>query len=178
MFRKERGRGQRRQYILRWDWMLTLGVKQMLPFWMVAACVLLVSSRQNLGGGDYLYHAESKCPSPSWIFRKEDSPLLMPCVFTEEVGHSTMEPAAVGTLPLHNTLSVMCSNYSEPPPPPESCYFILQMHMDMTFNIVTECRMTGFYCASSTTWCQVKSEHKATWQTGKHGAFSKAWALN
>lgn len=69
------------------------------------------------GGGDYLYHAESKCPSPSWIFRKEDSPLLMPCVFTEEVGHSTMEPAAVGTLPLHNTLSVMCSNYSEPPPP-------------------------------------------------------------
>lgn len=60
-----------------------------------------------------------------------------------------MEPAAaVGTLPLHNTLSVMCSDYSEPQPllhpPLESCYFIPQMHMDMTFNIVTEWRMTGF----------------------------------
>lgn len=76
------------------------------------------------------------------------APLLMPRVFTEEVGHSTMEPAAaVGTLPLHNTLSVMCGDYSEArraSPPPESCYFIPQMHMDMTFNIVTECRMTGF----------------------------------
>lgn len=67
------------------------------------------------GGGYYLYHAESKCPSPSWVFRKEDSPLLMPRVFTEEVGHPTMEEAAVGTLPLHNTLSVMCSNHSEAP---------------------------------------------------------------
>lgn len=91
------------------------GSKTNAFFWMVATCLLLVSSRQNLGGRDYLYHAESKCPSPSWVFRKEDSPLLMPCVFTEEVGHSTMEPAAVGTLPLHNTLSVMCSNYSQAP---------------------------------------------------------------
>lgn len=39
----------------------------------------------------------------------------MPRVFTEEVGHPTMEEAAVGTLPLHNTLSVMCSNHSEAP---------------------------------------------------------------
>lgn len=49
---------------------------------------------------------------------RKTAPLLMPCVFTEEVGHSTMEPAAVvGTLPLHNTLSVMCSDYSETQPP-------------------------------------------------------------
>lgn len=39
----------------------------------------------------------------------------MPCVFTEEVGHPTMAEAAVGTLPLHNTLSVMCSKHSETP---------------------------------------------------------------
>lgn len=67
-------------------------------------------------GGEIICIMQSqKCPSPSWVFRDEDSLLLMPCVFTEEVGHSTMEPAAVGTLSLHNTLSVMCSNYSEAP---------------------------------------------------------------
>lgn len=116
MFRKGRGRGQRRQYIFGRDWTLTLGVKQMLFSLNGGNMPAFSVIQAKLSGGrDYLYHAESKCPSPSWVFREEDSPLLMPCVFTEEVGHSTMETAAVGTLPLHNTLSVMCSNYSKAP---------------------------------------------------------------
>lgn len=106
------------------------------------------SGRRGLGEIICIMRSQSVHLQVGSLERKT-APLLMPCVFTEEVGHSTMEPAAaVGTLPLHNTLSVMCSDYSEPQPlqhpPPESCYFILQMHMDMTFNIVTEWRMTGF----------------------------------
>lgn len=98
---------------------------------MAAACVLLVSSGQNLvweggvagasgrrGLGEIICIMQSQSVHLQvGSLERKTAPLLMPCVFTEEVGHSTMEPAAaVGTLPLHNTLSVMCSDYSEPQP--------------------------------------------------------------
>lgn len=65
--------------------------------------------------GDYLYHTESKCPSPLHSLKEEDSARLMPAYSLQELGHLTMGRGAVSSPLLHNTLSVMCGNYSQAP---------------------------------------------------------------
>lgn len=83
---------------------------------VLAARLLLASLQLNLRGREIICIMQSQ--SVHLLLQsleKETAPLLMPCAFTAELGHLTMEQAAVGTLPLHNTLSVMCTDYSEAP---------------------------------------------------------------